>query len=272
MKKISAVLITFNEEQKLRAALSSLSEVCDELVVVDSGSTDRTRDICEEFGCRFLVQPWLGFAKQKQFATEQARCEWVLNLDADEQLSRELVTELLAWKASEEEAFVAFKIPRLTHFMGQWIRHTTWYPDWSLRLYRKDCGQWTGGRVHEGFHPVGQVGSLSKPLLHFTYSGISEYLVQLEKFSTLAAADLYDAGRRVGGLKIAIQPPATFLKNYVIKRGFLDGLPGFVVSFLAMVSTFFKLVKLWELQSGRKIWPAEWGQFVTKAGKGGSVE
>lgn len=272
MKKLSAVLITFNEEQKLRAALSSLIEVCDEIVVVDSGSSDRTREICDEFGCRFLSQAWLGYAKQKQFATEQASCEWVFNLDADEQLSPELVAELHAWKESEDGAFVAFQIPRLTYFMGRWIRHATWYPDWSLRLYRKDCGQWTGGRIHEGFRTEGRVGRLSKPLLHFTYSGVSEYLVQLEKFSTLAAADLHDAGRQVDALRIATQPPATFLKNYVIKRGFLDGLPGLVVSFLAMVSTFFKLLKLWEMRNGKKMWPAEWGQVGSEPGKGKSVE
>lgn len=250
-RKLSAVIITYNEEAKIERALLSLRPVCDEILVVDSFSEDATVEICRQHTQQVLQRHWAGYREQKQFATDQTAFDWVLSLDADEELSPELQNEITAWKESSEDSLSAYYLPRLTHFMGRWIRHTTWYPDWQLRLFRKSEGVWEGGRVHEAFKTQGSTGKMSGHLFHYTYSTISEYLVQLERFSTLAALDYYDRGRRAHLLHLSVYPAILFLKNYLIRLGFLDRTPGLVVSYLAAVSTFFKYLKLMELQKDR---------------------
>ena len=259
MRKLSGVLITFDEEEKVAGALASLADVCDEIVVVDSNSRDRTPEICRGFTNRFFQNPWPGYRAQKTYATNLAQHDWVLSLDADECLSDELKTEIAQWKAGPS-AQDAYRIPRMTYFMGRWIRHTTWYPDWQVRLFRKDAGEWVGGRVHESFRVEGPVGRLQNHILHFTYSSISEYLQQLSRFTCLAAADQHDRGRRAGISRLVLNPPLIFLKNYVLRAGFRDGLPGFVVSVLAATSVFFRLSRLRELHSGTAEPPSEWKQ------------
>ncbi len=259
MRKLSGVVITFNEEEKVAAALASLAEVCDEIVVVDSGSEDRTSEICLRFGARVIPQPWLGYRDQKAYATTLAQHNWVLSLDADECLSEELKDEIRQWKSRQPECD-AYRIPRLTWFMGRWIRHTTWYPDWQVRLFRKDGGEWSGGRVHEGFRASGPVGQFRNHIHHFTYSTISEYLQQLARFTSLAAADQQERGRQAGLGRIVLSPPLIFLKNYLLRAGFLDGFPGFVVSIMAAASVFFRLMRLRELQSGGVAGPPEWSR------------
>lgn len=253
VRKLSGVLITFNEEEKVESALESLASVCDEIIVVDSFSTDRTPSICRRFTDRVIQRAWPGYREQKQFAADQARCEWILSLDADERLSPELQGALLAWKESSAEEPAGFYLPRLTFFLGRWIRHTTWYPDWQLRLYRKSAGRWTGGHVHERVSVRGSTGRFDGHIHHYTYSSLSEYLQQLERFSELAALDYRERGRTTGPVQMLFYPPFVFFKNFVVKAGFLDGVPGLVVSTLAATSTFFKLARLWELQSaGRR--------------------
>ena len=256
LTKISGVVIAFNEEAKIGRTLSSLRQVCDEVLVVDSFSTDSTPGICRDLADRFVQSSWQGYRVQKQFATDQAAHDWVLSLDADEVLADDLQSELLAWKG-EEHRSDGYYIPRTALFMGRWIRHTTWYPDFQLRLFRRSKGKWEGGRVHESFKLSGSVGKLSGHILHYTYDSVSDFLAQLDRFSGLAAQDLWDAGRRVGLGHLALHPPATFLKNFVLKRGFLDGVPGFSVSMLSAFTVFFKYLKLMELQlaknQGRKI-------------------
>ncbi|HSR66886.1 MAG TPA: glycosyltransferase family 2 protein [Acidobacteriota bacterium] len=250
MKKISAVLISFNEEEKIERALSSLQGIADEIVVVDSHSTDRTAEICGRFTDRVIPRDWPGYREQKQFATAQASHSWVLSLDCDEQISSELQQELMDWKATPEGPQRGYLVPRMTRFMGRWIRHTTWYPDYQMRLFRADSGSWQGGRVHESFR-LGQglpSGRLQGHILHYTYSDLSEYLGQLDRFSSLAAADYLEGGKRVGGLRLVLTPPLVFIKNYLIRRGFLDGRAGLAVSALSAVSVLFKHLKLWELQ------------------------
>ena len=151
MRKLSSVVLTFNEEAKVETALSSLTEISDEIVIVDSFSTDRTVELGRRYTDDIHLQPWQGYRKQKQFATDQATHDWVLSLDADEELSREFRAEILKWKSEREIPYNGYLIPRLTHFMGRWIKHTTWYPDWQLRLFRKSKGSWEGRRVHESF-------------------------------------------------------------------------------------------------------------------------
>ena len=248
MTKISAVLISLNEEAKIGRALESLRDVADEIVVVDSGSNDRTEEICRRFTDRFLQRTWPGYRLQKQFATDQAEHDWVLSLDCDEELSDDLRRELLEWKAAPRSSDVGYRLPRMTRFMGRWLRHA-WHPDRQLRLYRRDSGSWQGGNVHESFRiEASPVGEFRHPILHYTYSDFSEYLQQLDRFSTLSAADYLDRGKSAGPWSIALGPPAAFIKSYLLKRGFLDGLAGFVACAFTATSTLFKLLKLWELE------------------------
>jgi glycosyltransferase involved in cell wall biosynthesis len=249
MKKISAVLITYNEEEKVQRALRSLEPVCDEIVVVDSYSSDGTVETCRHYTDRVLLKTWEGYCGQKQFATDQASHDWILSLDGDEMLSPQLAQELLEWKAKGSSR-KGYYLPRKTFFMGRWIEHTTWYPDWQLRLFRKDSGRWEGRRVHESVKVTGPTGRFKGQIYHHTYASFSEYLEQLEHFSSLAAQDHFDGGGRAGWTHFLIHPPAIFVKNYLLRRGFLDGMPGLAVSFLAAVSTLFKYLKLWEFQSG----------------------
>lgn len=248
MKKLSAAIITLNEEEKIGGALESLQGVADEIVVVDSYSSDATERICRRHTQRFLQRQWEGYRQQKQFATDSASFEWVLSLDADEVLSPGLREEILAWKAAAEEPSCGYLLPRKTFFLGRWIEHTTWYPDWQLRLFRRSRGRWQGRRLHETFAVEGPVGRLRNELRHYTYASLSEYLEQLERFSSLAAADYYETGRKAGWKEMALYPPLTFLNNFVFRRGFLDGVPGLAVSVLSATSVFFKFAKLWELQ------------------------
>ena len=200
MKKLSGVVVCYNEEEKIDAALGSLEPVSDEIVVVDSFSSDGTEAICRRYTDRFLQRPWSGYRDQKQFATQQASFDWVLSLDADEVLSPELRQAVLLWKSGEDDGIDGYRLCRKTFFLGRWIEHTTWYPDWQMRLFRRSAGRWEGGRVHESFRVNGATGRLSGDLHHHTYASLSEYLQQLERFTNLAAADYFDAGVRAGPL------------------------------------------------------------------------
>jgi glycosyltransferase involved in cell wall biosynthesis len=249
LKHISAVIICRDEEAKIERALRSVDNVADEIVVVDSGSRDRTLDICKRYSSRIFEHEWQGYRAQKQYATDQAAYDWILSLDADEEVSAGLRSELLAWKSSSTGEYAGYRIPRKACFMGRWIQHTTWYPDRQLRLFRKTSGRWEGGRVHESFRVAGPVGEFDGELYHYTYSNLAEYLNQLDRFSALAAADLHDRGKTAPLLHALVDPPLVFLKNYVLARGFLDGTAGLVVSVLSSVSTLMKYLKLWEIRN-----------------------
>ncbi len=248
MKKLSVTLITFNESTKVERALKSIAPLADEIVVVDSFSTDKTEEICRKYTERFLQRAWPGYRDQKNFALNQVTHEWVLSVDADEVISPALLVELLDWKHSEKE-HSGYLMPRRTFFMGRWIYHTTWYPDWQLRLFRKSKASWVGGRVHESVRVVGSVQRMENVIDHYTYSDISEYLVQLQNFTNLSARDYFDQGRRAHLSNLVLNPAVEFTRNYFLCRGFLDGVAGLVVSCLAAVSVFFKFLKLWELQN-----------------------
>lgn len=249
MKKISAVLITFNEEEKIQRALRSLKLVSDEIIVVDSYSLDGTVETCRRYTDHVFSRAWEGYREQKQFATDQASHDWILSLDGDEMLSPQLTQEILEWK-EEGCSCRGYYLPRKTFFMGRWIEHTTWYPDCQLRLFEKSSGRWEGGRIHESVKVTGPTGQFKGEIYHHTYASFSEYLEQLERFSALTARDHFDRGDRAHWAHFLLHPPTIFLKNYLIRWGFLDGMPGLAVSLLAAVSTLFKYLKLWEIQSG----------------------
>ncbi len=251
MRKVSATIITRDEEAKVERALASLAGVADQILVVDSLSRDSTVEICRRHADRVIERAWLGYRAQKQFAAEQAAFDWVLSLDADEVLGPDLREQLKAWKQlPADDPRAGYRVRRRTRFLGRWIDHTSWASDWQLRLFDRRRASWQGGRVHESVRAAGEVGRLEGVLEHYTYESVSEYLAQLENFSRLAAADAFERGRRCSWARLLLLPPWEFGRNFLLARGFLDGVPGLAVSVLCAVSVFFKQLKLYELQQG----------------------
>jgi len=244
MQPISATLITHNEERNIAEALQSLSWA-DEIVIVDSGSEDATVDICRQYTDRVIHRDWTGYVDQKNFAVEQARHDWIFSLDADERVSAELRGELQELAAQGFRS-AGYSIPRVAYFMGRWIRHGDWYPDCQLRLFDRKRGRWEGGRVHESVKISEKPGVLNGEIYHFTYRTLSDYLARLETYSSLAATDYAQQGRSANLLKLLGHPLAAFVRAYFLKRGFLDGTPGFAVAAMGAVSVFFKYAKLYE--------------------------
>ncbi len=242
---ISAVLITFNEERRLPAALESLA-FCDERLVVDSGSTDATRAIAEAAGARFLVNtPWPGFVTQKNLAVRAACHDWILSLDADERVTPGLRAEIEALRRSDL-ACAGYRVPRLTHYLGCWIRATDWHPDPQLRLFDRRRGVWQGGRVHESVLVDGAVGRLAGALEHHPYADISEHLRTIDRYTTLWAEQAFAGGREASILDLVGGSAWAFLRNYCLKRGFVLGRAGLIVSILNAYYTFLKHAKLHE--------------------------
>jgi len=250
MPGISATVITFNEEANIAGALESL-RWADEVVVVDSGSTDATLEICRKYGIVPHTRAWTGYVDQKNYAVEKAANDWVFSLDADEQVSPALQQEIAGLLGSGPR-HPGYRIPRVAYFMGRWIRHGDWYPDYQLRLFDRRRGRWQGGRVHESVRLDQEPGFLKGEIHHFTYRDLSAYLRRLESYSTLAAADYHQRGKVSTPLRMLLNPTATFFKTYLLKRGFLDGAPGFVVAVMGAVSVFFKYAKLYELRGRRR--------------------
>jgi len=246
MQPVSATLIAYNEEQNIEEALQSLSWA-DEIVVVDSGSQDATLEICRKYTDRIFHRDWTGYVDQKNFAVEQARRDWIFSLDADERVSPELCAEIrdLALKGFCRPGYC---IPRVAFFMERWIRHGDWYPDYQLRLFDRNCGKWGGGRVHESVKTAEKPAYLQGEIHHFTYRSLSEYLARLDTYSRLAAHDYQQQEKSATLLKLLGNPIAAFMKAYLMKRGFLDGTPGFAIAVMGAVSVFFKYAKLYELK------------------------
>lgn len=245
MIKITATVITFNEERDLPDALESLSWA-DEIVVVDSESTDRTVEIARGFTDRIFVRLWPGYAAQKSFAAEQASNDWIFNLDADERVSSELAAEITRLKQTADPTVAGFEMPRKTFYLGRWIKHSGWYPDHKLRLYHRERARWRGDFVHESVEARGNVERLKGAILHYTVHSASEHHQRLDRYTTLAAEELLSRGRRAGALALLTSPVSAFVRSYIIKLGFLDGIPGLAIAFFAAHYTFLKHLKLWE--------------------------
>ncbi len=245
---IAACIIAKNEGQALARTLQSVAW-CDEVVVVDSGSTDDTVAVARRFTDRVYHRDWTGFADQKNHAAEKASSSWIFSVDADEVCSGDLGREVRAAVAAGTGE-KGFRLPRRTFFMGRWIRFTDWSPDWQLRLYERGAGRWQGGRVHESVAVEGPVGRLRTPLLHYSYDDLGDYLRKLELYTRLSAQDMNDRGRRSSVGKILFSPLAAWARSYLLKQGFRDGFPGLVIAGLSAASVFFRYARLRELQSG----------------------
>ena len=239
--KISATIITLNEERNVARAIESL-RCCDEILVVDSGSTDRTPAVAARFGARVLQNPWPGYARQKNFAAARATHDWILSLDADEALSESLEAEI--WNVKREGTrFDAYSMPRLAQYCGHWIRHSGWYPDRKVRLYHRERAQWIGDYVHESVRVTGSVGQLRESMLHFTCSSLAEHRKTLQAYTTLAARELASRPQPPSAVRPFLEPPWTFFRSYILQRGFLDGFAGFKIARMAALYTYLKFAK-----------------------------
>jgi glycosyltransferase involved in cell wall biosynthesis len=233
MRKITATIITFNEQAHIGEAIASLA-CCDEVLVVDSGSSDGTQDIARARGARVVERPWDGYSKQKNFAAAQAGNDWILSVDADERLSIELADEITAWKKTGESGPppAACSMARRVFYLGRWITHSGWYPDRKIRLYDRQRCRWTGDFVHESLEVDGPVRPLKGDLLHFPYEDWKDHEDRIEKYVELAARAAASNGRHGNVLKLALAPPLTFLKSFVLHAGFLDGWRGLAIAYM----------------------------------------
>lgn len=243
---ISVFIVCQNEEKNIRRCLESV-KWCDEIVVVDSGSTDGTLSICAAFGATIHQRSWPGYVEQKRFGLGCCSKDWVLNLDADEELSEELQTEIRARLATDDGSINGYQINRVVHFLGKWWRNGGWYPEYRLRLCRRSATTWGGEDPHEKALVEGTVKRLTGELYHYTYRDISHQVATLNNYSTQAARSLFRKGKKSSVLKIIFNPPVRWLKWFVMKQGFREGFPGFVMASLEAYYVFLKYVKLWEL-------------------------
>jgi hypothetical protein len=245
MIRLSACLITLNEEHNLPRALASLAGIADEIVVVDCGSKDRTADIAREHGAKLITKAWTNFAEQKNAAVAGASHDWILSMDADEELSPELRDALLAWK-EREPGYAVYEFARRAWYVGGWIHHSGWYPDRQRRLFRRDAARFSG-IVHESLQFSGEPGRLGGDLLHYTIRSSSEHEEKVERYTTLAAQQMFTAGKRSWRGAMWLATPWTWFKSYVIQLGFLDGSRGWAISRMAARSTWLKFNKLGKL-------------------------
>ena len=246
MPKVSVTIITLDEAAHIAAAIDSAAWA-DEVVVVDAGSRDGTPDLARARGARVETRAWTGYVDQKNHAAAIARHEWIFSLDADERITPTLAAEIQALLATEPPRR-GYRVPRVTFHLGRWIRTTDFYPDYQTRLYDRRAARWRGQYVHESVSVDGGPGQLTGELQHYSYRDLRDHLDRINHYSTLAARQMHEAGRRSGPLHLLVHPPAAFLRNYVLRRGFLDGTAGLTVSAVNAYAVFLKFAKLWELQ------------------------
>jgi len=239
--KITATIIAQDEERNIARAIESL-RCCDEILILDSGSTDRTVELATNLGARVIEAGWRGFAGQKNWAAEQASHDWILSLDADEALSEALEAEIWNVKKTGPQAD-AYTMPRLARYLGKWIYHSGWYPDRKIRLYDRHKAKWFGDFVHESVKCNGRLGHLESNILHFTCDSLSEHLKTLDRYTTLAAQELAAKRVRVPLSSLIFDPPWNFVKAYILQRGFMDGLEGLIISYMSAFYTFLKYSK-----------------------------
>lgn len=245
---ISVTIITLNEEKNLPRAIRSVSWA-DEVLVVDSGSVDRTVELARELGAKVVQKGWPGYGQQKNFAQSQASHDWILNIDADEEVSPELgrlIREAVG--SADRDGVHGFYFPRKTFYLGRWIRHGGWYPNYLVRIANRKHAAWTEPSVHEELKIDGEIRPLAEPLLHYTFSSIQDQIQTNLRYARLGSERLKETGQTPSCWKLIWKPVGKFLETYIVKRGFLDGLPGFIISVNAAHSMFLKYAYLHETE------------------------
>lgn len=243
IERLSVVIITFNEGHHIAQCLKAAQAVSDEIVVVDSGSTDNTVEICKAYGARVLTNPWCGYSEQKNFGNTQATSDWILSIDADEVLNDALIQSILKWKKNPQAA--SFK--RMTNYCGTFIKHGGWYPDIKVRLFNKQETNWEG-TIHEVLRGLTKENTflLEGDCLHYSYYSVDQHYAQAEKFTTIQAEDLFNSGKLSPWFKRVFSPISKFIVDYFFRLGFLDGKAGFTVARISAYATFLKYKKLYE--------------------------
>ena len=241
--QISACIIAMNEADRIQECIASLS-FCDEVLVVDSHSSDNTREVAIDCGARVIERDWPGHVAQKEFAIREATYDWVFCLDADERVSAELRAEILALRAADYQQYAGWRMPRLSYYMGAWVKHGTWRPDWNLRLFDRRRGYWGGNNPHDRVELQGPRGTLKQQILHYPYRTLDEHFATIDKYTTIMAAELQAQGKQASILHVIVNPWVRFVKYYLLKRGFLDGWRGLVMAYLAAQYVRMKYIKL----------------------------
>ena len=247
---ISAVYITKNAEKTLADSLKSLTACVDEIIIVDSGSTDQTKNIAKTFNARFISKDWEGFGKQKGFAVQEASHDWVLCIDADEELSPELVANIN--QLLENPQIFAYQFARSNFFMGRFLKHGEGYPDWSLRLFNRNYAHWSDDDVHEQVVTHTQIGTIKGDLLHYSCDTLAEYLDKQNRYTSIQAEKMLAKGKKVSYSKMIVSPVFRFFRFYLIKQGFLDGWPGLVHILIGCFNSMVKYAKFFEKQKDLK--------------------
>lgn len=245
--EISAIVVCFNEEDNIGRCLASL-RWCDEIVVVDSFSIDRTVEIARRYTGRVIQRAWAGYRDQKSFAHSQATREWVFLVDSDEEVTPELRDEIQGALARDGAGADAFAVPRLVYYLGRWWRRGGWYPDYDVRIFRRDRARWGGTDPHEKILVDGKVRRLKLPLRHYSYRDAADHWKRINRFTGIAAAEQRGEGRRWRWSDNWLRPPFRFFRSYVWKRGFLEGFPGYFVAATAAMYVFLKYARLRELE------------------------
>ena len=248
---VSAIVVCFNEEKNIGACLESLSW-CDEIVVVDSFSTDRTVEICRQYTDRVIQREWAGYRDQKAFAHSQASKDWVLLVDCDERVTGELRDEIRAALANSAGDCAGFTLPRVVFYLRRWWWRGGWYPDYDVRLFRRDRATWGGSDPHEKILVDGKVRRLRHPLHHFSYRNIDDHIQRINRFTSISAGELRKQGARWRLADALFRPAFRFFRSYVLKRGFMEGFAGSYVAVTAAIYVFLKYAKLWELELEEK--------------------
>lgn len=246
-EKVSVYMITYNNERTVERALASVTWA-DEIVVVDSFSTDRTVEICRRFSDKVIQRRWPGHQDQYQYAADLTSYSWIMFVDADEEVPRELAAEIREVLRTENPPYDGYIAYRRTYYLGRWIRHGGWYPDREIRLYRREKGRWAGG-LHAKVMVEGRVGVLKHEYLHYTYGDISDQIQTIDRYSKIAAEEMFTSGESFSLWKLLLHPPFRFVKEYLVKMGFRDGLPGLIIIVATMFYVFVKYAKLWELRN-----------------------
>jgi glycosyltransferase involved in cell wall biosynthesis len=247
---ISAFVICYNEVNRIRSCLESLT-FCDEIIIVDSGSQDGTLDICRQYTEKLFHNCWPGYCEQKRFALQNCIGKWVLNIDADEVISDELREEILRVltdKTTDLGEINGFQLLRVVHYLGRWWRKGGWYPEFRVRLCRRDKTQWGGEDPHERALVTGEVRKLAGELQHFTHESIADHVASINSLTSAASETLFKKGKRASVRHILLNPLGRFTRFYLVKKGYREGFPGLLVAILEAYSVFLKYVKLWELE------------------------